>query len=90
MNKTRERVMEVLRTKRLKACPPTVASLDLYTYRPPEIVPIDITDNTVTAVAGRLLVGSGAGGTDYVGLKYGLLWFGPSSGELRLIFKEFT
>ena len=88
--KTGWRVMEVLRTKRLEACPPTAASLDSYPYRPPELVPVDITNNTVTAVAGRLLVGARAGGTDSVGLKYGLLRFGPASGELWLIFREFT
>ena len=49
--KTGWRVMEVLRTKHPKARSPTVASLDLYLDRPPEIVPVDITNNTVTAVA---------------------------------------
>ena len=54
---TGERVMEMLRTKHPEARPPTAASLDLYPYRPPELVPVDITNNMVTEVTevtGRL------------------------------------
>ena len=47
--------MEVLRTKHPDARPPSVACLDAYPGKPPEIVPVDITDNVVLAVAGRLL-----------------------------------
>ena len=56
--KTGERVMEVLRTKHPEACPPTAASLELYPDRRPEIVPVDITDYTVTEVVGQLSVGA--------------------------------
>ena len=49
-----ERVMEVLRTKHLDARPSTAVSLDLYPDLPTELVPVDLTNDTVTAVAGRL------------------------------------
>ena len=53
--KTGERVMEVLRTNQPEARTPTAASLDSYPDRPPELVPVDITEDTVTTVAGLLL-----------------------------------
>ena len=59
--KTGDRVMEVLRTKHPEARTPTSASLDLYPGRPPELTPVDITKDTVMAVAGRLLGGAGPG-----------------------------
>ena len=88
--KTGEKVMEVLRTKRPEARPPIAASLDLYQDLPPEIVPVDITDNTVTEVAGRLSVGAVLGGGYSVSLQYWLLRFGAASGELRLIVADFV
>ena len=54
--------MEVLHTKHPEACPPTAAILDSYPNRPPDIFPVDITNDKVTAVAGRLSGGSGPGG----------------------------
>ena len=50
--KTGERGVEVLRTKHLDARPPYAASLDKYPDRPLELVPMDITEKTVTEVAG--------------------------------------
>ena len=85
-----ERVIEVLYTMRPDAWTSTAASLELYPDRPPEIVPIDITDETVTAVAGRISGGGGPGGTDSVSLQHWLLRFGEASGELRLIVGKFT
>ena len=52
--KTGGTVMEVLRTKRLEFRPPTSDSLELYPDRPPELVPVDVTNNTVTVVAGLI------------------------------------
>ena len=49
-NKTGGRLMEMLHTKHPEAHPPTAASLDSYPDLPPELVPVDITNNTVTAV----------------------------------------
>ena len=48
---TGEGVMEVLHIKHPDACPPTAASLDTYPERRPEIVPVDITNDTVVEVA---------------------------------------
>ena len=81
--------MEVLRTKHPKARTPTAASLDSYPGRPSELTPVDITEDTVTAVAGRLSGGAGPEGTDSVSLQHCLLRFGAASADLRLIVGEF-
>ena len=83
--KTGDRVMEVLRAKNPEAWTPTAEILDSYPDRPLELTPADITQDTVTAVAGRLSVGAGPGGTDSVSLQRWLLRFGAACGELRLI-----
>ena len=44
--------MEVLRAKHPEVRTPTPASLDLYPDSPPELVPVDITNDTVMSVAG--------------------------------------
>ena len=88
--KTGDRVMQVLSSKHPEAQTPTVSSLDSYPDRPPELTPVDITDDTVTAVTGRLLGWAGSGGTDLVSLQHWLLSFGVASGELRLIVGDFT
>ena len=64
--KTGERVLEVLRTKHPDACPPSAACLNTYMDKPPEMVPVNITENVVSVVAGRLSGGAGPGGTDSV------------------------
>ena len=68
MHKDGVPMMEVLRTKHPEAQTPFAASLDSYPDRPPELTPVDITNDTVAAVAGRLLGGAGQGGTDSVGV----------------------
>ena len=67
---TGERVMEVLRTKHPEAHSQTTASLDLYLDRLPELVPVDITDDTVMEVAGQLSGGAGPGGGESVSLQH--------------------
>ena len=62
--------MEVLRTKHPKARPPIAAILDLYPDRPPELVPVDITNYKVMAVAGKLSGGAGPGGTESASLQH--------------------
>ena len=52
--KTGDRVLEVLHAKHPEARPLSAACLDAYPGPPPEMVPVDITDNMVSAVAGRL------------------------------------
>ena len=68
--KTGDQVMEVLRAKHPEARTPTAASLESYPYRPPELTSIDITNDAVTAVMGRLLVEAGPGGTNSVLLQH--------------------
>ena len=66
--KARERVMEVLCTRHSDARPPTAASMDTYTDRPPKLVAMGITNDTVMEVEGRLSVGAYPGGMDSVSL----------------------
>ena len=60
--KTGEHVLEVLCTKYPDALPPSAACMNNYTDKPPEMVPVNITDDVVSAVAGHLLGGAGQGG----------------------------
>ena len=80
--------MEVLHAKHPDARPPSAACLDAYPGKPPEMVPVDITGDVVSAVAGRLSGGAGPGGTDSISLQHWLLRFGAASGALRLIVTE--
>ena len=80
---------EVLRAKHPEAPPPTAASLKTYTGGTPELTPVDITDDTVMAVAGRLSGGARPGGTNSVSLQHWLLRFGAASADLRLIVGDF-
>ena len=82
--------MEVLHAKHPEAWTPTVASLDLYPDCPPEITPVDITNDMVTAVAWRLSGGARPGRTDLVSLQHWLLRFGAAIRELRLIVRFFV
>ena len=75
------KVMEVLRTKHPEACTPTSAILDNYLDLPPELVPFNITDNTVAAVAGQFSDRDGAGGTDSVSLQHWILRLGAEMGN---------
>ena len=60
--KTGDRVLEVLHAKHPDARPPSAACLDAYPGPPPEMVPVDITDDVVSAVAVRLSGRAGQGG----------------------------
>ena len=51
---------------------------------------MDIIDDAVTAVAGRLSGGAGPGGTHSMSLQHWLLLFGAASAELRLIVGDFV
>ena len=83
-------MIEVLRTKHPEDQTPIAASLESYPGHPLELTPVDITKNTVTAVAGRLWGGAGPGGTDSMYLEHWLLRFGAASAELRLIVGDFV
>ena len=80
----------MFRNKHPEARTPASASLDSYPGRPTELTPVDITKDTVTAVAGRLSGGDGTGGTDSVSLQHWLLRFGAASVEIRLIVGDFV
>ena len=82
--------MEVLRTKHPEAWTPTAASLYYYEGQPPELTTVDITEETVTEVAGRLSGGAGPRGAESVSLQHWILRFGAASAELRLIVGEFV
>ena len=56
------RVMDLMCTKHLNARLPQAASIETYKGRPPEIVPVEITEDTVTEVVGHLSGGAGPGG----------------------------
>ena len=88
--KTGDQVLEVLRAKHPEARTPTAACLESYTGRRLELTPVNITDDTVTAVAGRLSGGAGPGGTDSVSLQHWLLQFGAASAEIRQIVGDFV
>ena len=88
--KNGERVMELLHTKHPKVCPLAAASLESYSDRPPELLPVDITNDTVTEVAVQLTGGARPGGADPLSLQYCLLHFGASSRELWLIVADFA
>ena len=60
--KTGERLMEVLHTKNPDARPLSTAILDTYVDQPPDLVPVNIMDDTVTELSGCLSGGSGWGG----------------------------
>ena len=83
-------VLIVLHTKHMYAHLPTVASLYMYPYHPPELFHVDITDKTVTGVAGRFSGGAGLGGADSVILQHWILRFGAASEKLRLIVAYFA
>ena len=88
--KTGDWVMEVLLSKHPEAWAPTTASSDSYPDHPPELAPVDIIDDTVTVVAGRLSGGAGPGETESVSLQHLILRFGAVSRELRMIVGDFT
>ena len=51
---------------------------------------MNITDDMVTEVAGRHLVGAGPGGMESVRLQHWLLQYGDSSAKLRKIIASIT
>ena len=62
--------------------------LNSYPDRPPELTRVDITNDMVTAVAGRLSGRAGPGGSYRVSLQHWILRLGSASGELRLIVRD--
>ena len=60
--KSGDRLMEMLRTKHQDTCPLSSPILDSYTGQPLELVPVEIAEDTVTEIAGRLSGGAVPGG----------------------------
>ena len=82
-------ILESLRSKHPEARPLTASSLDVYRGKPPALVPVDITDETVATVERQLLGAAGPGGADSVSLQHWLLRFGVASMGLKNIVREF-
>ena len=80
----------MIRAKHPEALTSTAASLTTYTVCPPELTPVDITDDTMTAVAGRLSGSARPRGTDSVSLQHWPLQFVAASAELRMIVGNFV
>ena len=74
--------MEVLRTKHPNARPLLEASLDTYTGQPPELVPVNITEDMVTEIEGLIFEDTrGQGEENSVSLQQWLLRFREASRE---------
>ena len=65
-------------------------SADAYSGCPPELVPLELTEDTITEVLWYLLGGYRPGGTDSVSLQHWLFHSGEARGEVSLIVVEFT
>ena len=61
-SKTGKPVLDVLWSKHQWDRAPSTTSLDAYPIRPPELVPVGLTEDTVIEVARPLLGGAGLGG----------------------------
>ena len=82
--------MDVMCTKHPAARPLSAAIMETYPGSPPELLPVEITDNTVTEVSGGLFGGEGPGGAESVILQLWLLRFGAAIGELWLTVEDFA
>ena len=88
-HKTDHPVLDVLHSKHSEARPPTVQSLEACGGKPPEMVPVKITDVTVATVARQLSGSAGPGEVESISLQHWLLRFGVASLGLQHIFGEF-
>ena len=78
--KTGLSVLDVLIPKHPEYCPPSAHSLEAYRGKPPEKVPVGITDATVATVARQLSGSAGLeGGVESISLHHWLLRFGVAS-----------
>ena len=69
--------------------PPSLASLESYTGRPPDLVLVEVIEETVTEIVVRLSGGPGLWRVFFVILQHSLVSFGSASRELRLTVAEF-
>ena len=87
--KTGQPVLDVLCSKHPEALPLSEKILDTYEGKPPEMVPVYITDLTVATLARQILGLLGPGGVDFISLQQWLMNFGVASLGLRYIVGEF-
>ena len=74
--RSRGTVLEVLKEKHPEAVIPEANALEGYA-KVPELVPVDVTSDTVVEVVAKLSGAGGSGRVDAVGLQQWLLRFGP-------------
>ena len=88
-SKTGQNILEVLCLKHPGARPPTASRFEAYGGKTPALMPVDITDETVTSVTRQLSGYAGPRGTESFSLQHWLLRFGVTSAGLRHIIREF-
>ena len=88
-SKTHEPVIDVLKSKHPDARVLDASVLEDYKTLP-NLVELDITEETVEQVARRLLGSAGPGGTDSAAVQHWLLRFGGASQQLRKAVAELT
>ena len=86
----RKPVLNVFWSKHPEACASSTTSLDAYPGQSPELVPVNLTKDTVLEVARRLSEGSGPGVKDSISLQHWFLRFREVSSEPRHIVVEFA
>ena len=81
--KTDQPVLEVLRSKHPEYRPPMASNLEAYGGKPPVLVPVGITDETVATIARKFSGAPEPGISESVSLQKWLLRFGAASMDLR-------
>ena len=87
---TGEPVLVLIRDKHPEDHVPSAHIFDACSGRPSDLLPFNLTEDTVIEVAPHLSGGAGPGGTDVVILKHWVIRFGEVSGDLRQIVAEFS
>ena len=89
-SKTRKPVLDVLWLKHPEACAPLAISPDAYPGRPPELFPVELTEEIFIEVVWHLSGGAIPEVTDSISLQHLLLRFGGSNGKFWNISAEFA
>jgi hypothetical protein len=87
--KTNEPIIDVLWSKHPDARVPDISVLEKYETLP-DLVALDITEDTVEQVARRLSGSAGPGGTDSAAFQHWLIQFGGASQQLCKAVAELT
>ena len=67
-------IFQVLHPKHPEACPTTATRLNSYVGNPQVLVTVDVPEETVTKVGGRISGRAGLGEIDTVSLHHWILW----------------